>query len=264
MITGSIFEELRLPVAREKGWLPIFFDFTVGNSPEDYTLLQVIHEIVSQTSVSIDGIILSTKKLPDTESLNELEIWARLDQTPAFHQSLAAKEKTLLPLINSGGWDQRDISGVVGTLIMGDSATHEADNIQYLAALRSHSFDIGKPMAIDLHVLDEGEDGENYTEIVELGLNLAIELGCDMVIVPGGDYLATNQNIAKISELPILARQSLSSFAFEVKPSEIWWTLLTKIDGIIFSDTRHWKNLIDHPQILQMGINSFEIKPVGE
>jgi len=263
LIARSIFKELKLPIAREKGRLPIFFDFTLGNFPAEFKLPQFIHDVVSQTSDTIDGIILSPQSLPDTGLMGGKEIWVRADWTSALLPTNWGEKEPVVPLINPRYWAQRGISGVVGTLLLGNSSSNEADNIQHLASLRSQSLDIGLPMAIDLHVLKEGEDGESFIEIVELGLNLAVELGCDMVIVPREDCLASNQNIAKIAELPVLARQSLNNFTSEDQPSESWKTLFVKMDGIIFTDIHQWKQLIDNPRILQMGMKLLEIQPVG-
>ena len=263
MIARSIFKELKLPIAREKGRLPIFFDFTLGSFPAEFKLPQVIYDVVSQTSDTIDGIILSPQSLPDTGLMGGKEIWVRADWTSALLSTKWGEKEPVVPLINPRYWAQRGISGVVGTLLLGNSSSNEADNIQHLASLRSHSLDIGLPMAIDLHVLKESEDGGSFIEIVELGLNLAVELGSDIMFVPGGDYLVTNQNIAEIAELPVLARQSLNIFSSEDQPLESWRTLLEKIDGIIFTDIHHWKQLIDNPRILQMGMNLLEIQPVG-
>lgn len=238
-------------VHRENGKTPVFFDFSQGSTPEEYMHPQVFREILNQTSDLVDGIIMLPRGIPDDEILKGKDVWARSDWTSAFSPTIPGIEESIIPVLNPGYWDLEAVSSIVGTLILGNSSVHEADNIQYLASQRSYCFDIGLPLAIDLHVLGEDEEGEFYGDIIELGLSLAVELGSDMVILPGGEYLASNGNIQKIAELPILARFSLKKPVFKEWPSEKWRRFLEQVDGIVLMDILHWtENLIDR-QIFQ-------------
>jgi hypothetical protein len=200
--------------------------------------------IIDQVFHLVDGLIMMPRNLPEAEVLKGKEIWVRSDWTSAFNPTKQGKDEDVIPLLNSRYWDQAGISGIVGSLLLGNSASREADNIQYLATQRSYCCEIGIPMAIDLHVLNLNEDSKLFNEIMELGLTLAVELGCDVVIVPGGDYLAVNENIGDIVELPMLARLSLGEELSKGWSSKQWKNIFTNVDGVVFTDTIHWNEII--------------------
>ena len=182
-----------------------------------------------------------------------MEIWVRVDWTSAFNPTLSSKNEVIVPLSLPNYWDMDGISGMVSSLLLGNSASLEADNIQYLSVQRSYCSEIGIPMAIDLHVLNQNVDDSKFNEIMELGLTLAVELGCDAVIVPGGEYLSTNKNIGNIVELPILARMRLEEGMAKTLSSQCWKNMIPKVNGIVLTDTINWREIIDgHEALLTM------------
>jgi hypothetical protein len=227
-------------------------DFSLGRTPEDFIYAQVIHKIIHQIAGIIDGLIMMPKNLPEYEMLKDIKIWARSDWTSAFNPTIPGKDEVVIPLLNPRYWNLDGISGVVGSLLLGNSATPEADNIQYLATQRSKCYELGIPMAIDLHVLNQNEESKIFNEIVELGLTLAVELGCDMVIVPEGNYLASNKNIGKIVELPILTRFQLWEGMSKNRWSNCWKNILEKVDGIVFTETIYWNEIVKNQDLLEV------------
>jgi hypothetical protein len=203
LITQQLFNLFKLPVARNKGSFPLFVDFSISNSENEITHPYSFERVLSQTTCSIDGIIVAPNEKSMALQVGKKEIWERVDKNAEFLPPFRSQNTALFEQISTENLASFGASAVVGTLLLGNSSTNEADNIQFLSLLRSRSLQVGIPLVIEISVLN---DTLRYTEIVELGFNLAVELGCDIAIVPAGDYINTSLNISKIKKIPLLVR----------------------------------------------------------
>ncbi len=254
-----IFREHKLPVARHKGRLPVILDFS-----EESTSPHFIEEMVAQTTATIDGVILSPQGLADLHVLDNKEIWVRAGRAPAcFPTHPLSKPAVPSPILDPDFLSRCDVSVMIGDLVLGGSASDEADTIQNLAWLCSLSQEIGLPLAIDLHVFNPWEDQGSYLEIVELGLNLAIELGGNLVIIPAGAYLAADNHFEQIAALPVLVKQPTRHLTLENWPPQAWVSCLEKLDGVIFTGLQDRDQNNQTPHILDVWANSMQFQPVG-
>jgi len=262
--THSIFREFKLPVARKAGSLPVFFDFSQVNFPENLLSPQFIDEVVVSASGKIDGVILSPGRLPGADSWFGKEFWVRADSDAAYLPAPCAEKRRGSSLGKMRDWVQNGASGILGTLVLGNSAPLEADNIQNLFTLRTKSLDVGLPLAIDVHVIQSAVRGALFSDIVDLGLNLAVEIGCDLALLPGAGILASDENIRKIAAIPVLARLSIKELLSEDQSLEAKKSFLQKLDGVVFTDLQDWDQLIQLSQFSQLWDSTLQFQPVGE
>src|SRR5690242_18706560 len=128
LMNNQVFRDYKLPAAREKGRLPIFLDFSSGAFQEDSLVPSKINEIISATSIFIDGVFLRKHTLPDLCAYRK-DIWVHADQ-PSIAMTMSLERKEMdLPTLSSGYLSQSGVSGIVGRLNLGSSASNEADNI---------------------------------------------------------------------------------------------------------------------------------------
>lgn len=193
MINKTIFRNQKLPIAREKERLPIFLDLSFEGIKEDDISCIKDNKVVFGI---VDVVILLPHHIPALSSINQ-EVWLRTDY----------KEKNKFTL-DSTYLSQCGVSGIISCLALGKSASDEANNVQYLAYLRSLCLEVGFPLVVDIHIPDSMKDTRSQLETVELSLNLAVELGCNIAIIPTDHYLFAANQIKEIAEIPILLRQS--------------------------------------------------------
>jgi hypothetical protein len=261
--TWSIFRELKLPVARKKGRLPIFLDLSMGSRTQESSIMQIIDELVLKSADIIDGIILSPLMLPSIARVNGKEIWIRSDNGSASLSQEGVEHKNYSLSQNPQEFAQAGVSGILGTLLLGNAASLEADNIQHLSLLRSRSSEVGLPFAIDLHISKDCSKDKTCVEIIELGLNLAVELGGDLAILPMLDGLIGNENIEKIAAIPILVRQSIRDVILEERAVEIQNFILEKTGGVVLTDLKECSMLFEESLLLEKWSVSMQLTPVG-
>jgi hypothetical protein len=257
----SIFKDHPFLAARTSERPPVFLDFTVGLAQDGAAVPQLIEQIAAHLANEMDGVILSSQQLAGAGSLASKEIWVRADDTPAIHSLNGGQKGPVLPLHDEIAWVRWGVAGVVGTLLLGNAPAYEADNIQYLSYLRSHTRAAGLPLAIDLHIIAR-EDLGAYPDVVEMGVNLAVELDGELVFIPAGEYLRVNKNIRKIAPIPIFTRQPAdSNFTAGNSPDRLK-ELCARADGLVF--TYLWAKISqgDDPLVSQASFDKLS-QPVG-
>lgn len=221
--------------ARAGGRLPFFLDFSIRLALGGVAFRQLLQQIITHFPHSYDGVIFSSDQLFEAETIFGKEIWVRGDDIEIFLTSNLGQNSLVKPRLAFRDWIREGVAGVVGTLLLGNSPEYEADNIQYLSSLRTQSRSVGLPMAIDLHVI-HGKNIGNFTEVIEMGLNLIVELDGDLAIIPAGQHLVQNKNIHHIGVIPVFSRQS-STHDFLAGPlHEKWSPLSADIAGMVFTD----------------------------
>ena len=252
----SIFRSLKLPAARKEGRQPIFLDFTINFLIGEISLVQVMDEIMTKSRGLIDGVILSPNMLSKAIPTNGIEIWVRADSAFGF-MSPEKSEKSFNALsIDPLEWIQYGPTGLIGTLMLGSPASIEADNIQNLALLRSRSLDLGLTYGIDLHVSKNLPEKIINMEVLELGLNLAVELGGDVAILPSMDCFLRSDYIEKIAAVPVFARMSTIDVVSKYQPSAARTVYPKTMDGIVITNLQDWRMLFDNGYLLKSWSNS--------
>ena len=262
MRSRSIFKDHPFPAARASGRPPVFLDFTVRLAQDGADSRQLIQRVCAHLAGEMDGVILTSHQLAGAGSLVGKEIWVRADDTPAIHSLHGEGKGLVVPPPDEEAWVREGITGVVGTLLMGNSPAYEADNIQSLSFLRSHTRQAGLPLAIDLHI-SAGDDCGVFQDVVEMGLNLAVELGGDLVFIPGVKSLAVDKNIRKIAPIPIFTRQTAGIYFAAGKSHDLLKELCAQADGAVFTDLMTGIFQAEATQISQTSVNSLA-QPVGE
>jgi hypothetical protein len=258
----SIFQFLKLPAARKEGRQPIFLDFTINFFPGENSLAQIMDEIMTKSRNLIDGVILSPNMLSRAIPADGKELWVRADSVFGFlHQNKSEKSFTSFS-IDPRDWIKHGISGVVGTLMLGSPASIEADNIQNLALLRSRCLDLGLNYVIDLHTSKKLPEKTINIEVVELGLNLAVELGGDIAILPSMDCFLRSDHIEKIAALPVFTRMSTIDVASKYQPSAVRTVYPKALDGIVITNLQDWRVLFDDGYLLKSWSKSLRFAPV--
>jgi hypothetical protein len=231
----SIDRDQSIPAARLGGRLPRFLDFTIGYALGETSFLQKLKEVTTQFLDGFDGVILTANQLVEAGDLVGKDIWVRDDETKAFlpeHLGQITPVATRLALCD---WVREGAVGVVGTLLLGNSPSEEADNIQMISALRLQSRLVGLPMAIDLHIL-AGKNNGDIGKVIELGLNLAVELDGDLAIIPGGPNRASKKNIHQISVIPVFCRLAATENLNMDRLDDEGLASTPDITGIVFTD----------------------------
>ncbi len=257
----SIFREFKLPVARSKGRLPVFLDFTIGCTLDEASSLNMIAEWLSKGANTFDGIIVLPEILPSLSPLHDKEVWVRADKKNCFTPQRDAHIKA--PLEAPHDLVHRGVSAILGTLELGNPPSSEADNVQHLAFLRSRSLDVGLPFIIDLHLVRACLEQEICAEMVELGLNLIVELGGDVAILPGDGYLVRSMHLSKIASIPVLARQSIQVVGSDRKPALEQSSFSNKIEGFVYTGLQESSFLLNDLRLFEEWSKSFEASSLG-
>lgn len=261
LIDNPIFKSFKMPTIRVRDRLPILLDFSSGCAAVDGVPPKVLNEQIANASRIVDGLILSQDSLLSLNVACSLEIWGRVNQTSITSTPNSQRKdanpmyQCILDLLQNGA------SGLVGSLLLGRSASEEADNIQELATIRSLSLELGLPFVIDVQL--ENISNNLFLEVIEMGVNLATELGCEAIMIPGGQYLSADNHVEIITDLPILIRQSISQKGEEpVLPFQ--YGCQVHVNGVILADIGPLDRLDKTKAILERWVRSLQVQLGGE
>jgi hypothetical protein len=252
----SIFRLLKLPAARKEGRQPIFLDFTINFFPGENSLGKIMDEIMTKSRNLIDGVILSPSMLSRAIPADGKELWVRADSIFGFIPQNKREKSFTSFSVDPRDWIKHGISGVLGTLMLGSPASIEADNIQNLALLRSRCLDLGLNYVIDLHTSKKLPEKTINIEVVELGLNLAVELGGDLAILPSMDCFLRSDHIEKIAALPVFVRMSTMDIASKYHSSTVRTVYPKALDGIVITNLQDWRMLFEDSHLFKSWSNS--------